>query len=80
MVAESRWVEVDYESGKKYVVGVINESGKPRYVCYGVRGEYGKKPPEFKDYCSFVPSSPFALKGGGFWIMYQDAESGIRIK
>lgn len=80
-VPDSKWVKVDYSDGKFYVVGVIYDNKKqPLYICYGVAGRYGKKPEELKEYCSFIPSSPFRLKGDGFWVMYQDAVTGECLK
>ena len=79
MVAESKWVKVSYDGEKHYVVGVIYDGKVPEYICYGAPGRYGEKPSEFKGYCSFIPSSPFALKRDGYWVTYQDAASGKRI-
>ncbi len=75
-VPDSKWVKVDYDEGKFYVVGIIYDGKKPLYICYGVAGRYGEKPEEIKEYCSFIPSSPFRLKGDGYWVMYQDASTG----
>lgn len=75
MVANSRWVKVG--SGENsYVVGIINYGNTPRYICYGIAGKYGNKPSQIKNYASFIPKSPFNLKGEGFWVMFQDAISG----
>ena len=79
MVAESRWVRVSYDGEKHYVVGIIYDGKIPEYICYGAPGRYGEKPSEFKGYCSFIPSSPFALKRDGYWVTYQSAASGKRI-
>ena len=79
MVAESRWVRVSYDGEKHYVVGIIYDGKIPEYICYGAPGRYGEKPREFKGYCSFIPSSPFALKRDGYWVTYQSAASGKRI-
>ena len=79
MVSESRWVKVT-QNGKSFVVGVIDEKNYPKYICYGLPGAYGQKPKEIKGYASFIPKSPFALKGDGYWVMYQDAVSGKSIE
>lgn len=79
MVAGGRWAKVSYDGEKHYVVGVIEEDGKPRYVCFGVPGKYGKRPAEFTGYCSFIPISPFDLKGDGYWVIFQDAETGAAL-
>ncbi len=79
MVAESKWVKVSYEGEKSYVVGIIYSEQTPLFICYGVPGKFGEKPSEFKGYCSFIPSSPFALEKDGYWVIYQDARTGERI-
>ena len=80
IVADSKWIGINYEGDKNYVVGVIKENGSPRYICYGVRGKYGEKPEELGNYCSFIPASLFQPKADGFWVMYQDADTGDKIK
>lgn len=74
---ESRWAKIHYSSDKYYVVGVIYEDGQEKYICYGVPAKYSKTPPkELDGYCSFIPLSVFDLFGAGYWIMFQDAETG----
>ena len=79
MVSESRWAKVG-KGEKSYVVGLIFENSEPRYVCYGLAGSYYQKPTAIKGYCSFIPISPFDLKGEGYWVMYQDAFDGKRVE
>ncbi len=79
MVGESRWARVCYDGEKYYAVGVIYENKSPKYVCYGAPGEYGEKPDSVTGYCSFIPTSPFELKGEGYFVMYQSATSGKRL-
>ena len=74
---DSRWAKIYYDKQRYYVVGVIKEDGKEKFICYGVPGEYSPTPPkELKGYCSFIPLSIFSLHGQGFWMMFQDAVSG----
>ena len=74
---DSRWVKIQYSENKYYVVGLIKENGKEKYVCYGVPANYSKNPPkELAGYCSFIPKSIFAPFGEGYWIMFQDANNG----
>ncbi|MCQ2387115.1 MAG: hypothetical protein MJ066_01540 [Clostridia bacterium] len=73
----STWVKINYSSDKYYVVGVVKENDKEKYICYGVPSNYSENPPiELKGYCSFVPASLFDLKGKGYWMMFQDAVTG----
>ncbi len=78
---KSRWAQINYSADKYYIVGVIKERAKEKYICYGVPAVYSKTPPkELKGYCTFIPLSIFDLSGDGFWMMFQDAISGECIK
>ncbi len=79
MVFSSRWAKVIYSDNKFYVVGVIYNNSLPEYICYGVPGNYGEKPENLSGFCSFIPSSPFALKSEGYWVMFQSAANGKRL-
>lgn len=73
----SKWVRINYGENKYYVVGIITEKGAPKYICYGVPSPYGEYPPkELAGFCSFIPRSVFDMRGDGFWMMFQDAETG----
>ena len=75
------WVKVGYGNQKFYVVGLIRECGKEKYICYGVPSKYREVPPkELAGYASFVPLSVFDLKGDGYFIMFQDAITGKSVK
>lgn len=76
VVPDSHWVKIKYDGDDYYVVGVIYDKNRPLYICYGVEGRYGEKPEKIGDYCSFIPSSIFNLKGDGYWVMYQSAITG----
>ncbi len=77
---DSKWVKINYDKNKYYVVGVIKENKKEKYVCYGVPAKYSPTPPqELKGYCTFIPLSIFDMQGEGFWMMFQDAVTGESI-
>lgn len=80
MIPNSKWVRIPFDENKYYVVGVLYEKEIPSYLCYGVPGKYGKRPEELERFCTFIPSSPFCLKNDGYWVLYQDAKTGICIK
>lgn len=74
---ESKFAKINYSKDKYYVVGLIKENGKEKYICYGVPAVYSPEPPkELKGFCSFIPLSVFCFDGDGYWMMFQDAESG----
>ena len=77
----SRWAKVAFAHGKYYTVGVICDEKKPKYICYGVPAEkYGDPPDALKGFCSFLPLSVFDTRGKGYWMMFQDAETGACVK
>lgn len=77
MIYGSKFVKINYSAKKYYVVGIIKEKEKEKYVCYGVPATYSETPPkELDGYCSFIPLSIFDLKGDGYWMMFQDAVTG----
>ena len=71
----------EFSRNKYYTVGVICDEKKPKYICYGVPAESRGEPPDaLKGYCSFLPLSVFDLSGKGYWMMFQDAETGECVK
>ena len=69
---DSRWVEVK-EEDCAYVVGVLyNESGVTT-VCYGIEGEFSKKP--MKEGYEWLPLDVNKWEEEGFWIIYQQIEN-----
>ena len=77
----SKWAKVTFSRNKYYTVGVISDEHKAKYICYGVPAEHRGDPPEaLKGLCSFLPLSVFDLNGKGYWMMFQDAETGQCIK
>ncbi|MCL1900770.1 MAG: hypothetical protein FWG51_00025 [Firmicutes bacterium] len=78
LIADCRFCKITYEKNKYYIVGVIFENGSPEYICYGVPSNNPvESPKELKGFSSFVP----VLKEDnfGYWIMYQDADTGETI-
>ena len=76
----SRWVKVN-EGEYAYVLGLIYEENKLRYICYGVPGVYQESPP--KNLCGFpvwVALDKEDDQGFGYWLSYQDAHTGQSVK
>ena len=75
-VEGSRFAKISYGDDKFYVFGVLTVEGKPRYICYGVPAQDPENPPQsLKNFASYVP-----VQGGGYWMTYQDASTGISVK
>lgn len=73
----SKWAKINYAEDKFYVVGLVKENKKEKYICYGIPAKYSPEPPkELAGYCSFIPLSIFDMKGDGYWMMFQDAVTG----
>ena len=77
----SDWVRIKGASASpEYLVGVVYNDGKVRYICYAIRAKEGSAPPdEIKNVCSFVPYSPFCDKEG-FFVIFQSAATGECLK
>ena len=74
---DSKWVKINYTKTDFYVVGIINEDGKRKYLCYGIPSRYSLTPPKSLDgYCTFIPLSIFDTHGDGFFMMFQDCTTG----
>lgn len=77
----SEWIRVKGEAGNpQYLVGVVYEEGKAKYICYALSAEDRNNPPaEIRDVCTFVPSTPFS-DDKGFFVIFQSASTGECIK
>jgi hypothetical protein len=77
----SEWVRIKgEEDAPQYLVGIIYDDGKARYVCYALAAEDKNNPPEeIKEVTSFVPVSPFD-ENKGFFVIFQSAATGECIK
>ena len=78
IIPNSKWVRVDYNNEKKYyVVGLIYENDKVRYVCYGIPAKWTEKPPkDFNESAQWLPIDLAEPQGDGYWLTYQDATNG----
>ena len=75
----SEWVKIT-QNEKSFLVGVVYEDFKAKYVCYALPAKQGELPPdEIKDVCVFVPVSPFE-DSDGFFVIFQSAMTGECIK
>ena len=79
IMPNSRWIKVDYEDkGREYVLGLIYENNKIRYIAYGVPGERAVLPPdELEAYSQWVQIGEDG--NVGYWVMFQDANTGDSI-
>ena len=82
LIPNSKWVKVSIdENGNYYVLGLIYEEDKLQYICYGVPGVYQKNAPrELTGYPVWFPLEEEKPQGFGYWLSYQDAQSGESVK
>lgn len=75
-IPDSEWVKVNYDGDDYYVVGKLKDDGKVRYLGYGVPGREDVKPPKAAD--GIASWFPLANLDGydGYWLFFQDAETG----
>lgn len=78
IMPDTRWVKVDYDGRRYYTVGLIGT--RPDYLCYGVPAHYTPTAPEeLAGYCNWVPLHADDPTGDGYWILFQDADTGESI-
>lgn len=68
-VADSYWVKIDYGEGSYFAVGLILERMMPKFLAYAVPSKELQQ----------VSDNSFSLLGdrqNGYYILYQDADSG----
>ena len=77
----SDWIRIKGEEGSpQYLVGVVYEEFRPKYICYAIAAEDETAPPkELGDACIFVPVHPFDDKRG-FFVIFQNAATGECIR
>ena len=82
LIPNSKWVKVEIdENGNYYVLGLIYEDSNLKYLCYGVPGVYQKNAPrELSGYPIWFPLEQSKPDGFGYWLSYQDADSGESVK
>lgn len=77
-LSNGKFVKIKYDGDRYYLVGLIYDGEEPSYLAYGVKGVYGNTPNNF-DMGKFVPVSPFDLQGEGYYLIFQDLDSGERV-
>ena len=75
-IPNSKWVKINYDDGY-YLIGVINENSTAKYICYALPASYSPLPPkELEGISCFIPISIFQMRGDGFWVIFQNADTG----
>lgn len=80
LIDNSKWVKIKNIDNKHYVVGIIYNNNDIKYICYGVPGNYSKEPPiELREYSQWLPTDITNPYDNGYWVMYQDADTGENV-
>lgn len=81
LLPNSKFVKVKLDDDNYYVLGLIYSDNELKYICYGVPGIYQKVPPrELSGFPIWFPLDQDKPEGFGYWLTYQDAESGESVK
>lgn len=82
LIPGSRWVKVMIdENDEHYVVGIIENDGELKYICYGIPGVFSAKPPkQLENYAQWMPLNAEMPENEGYWMTYQEAKTGKSIK
>lgn len=80
LIPNSDFVKINYDSDRFYSVGIVYELGVIKYVCYAVMGTYLSAPPELSSYCEFIPLSPYNPLKEGYYVIFQNAQTGEIVK
>lgn len=75
-IEQSQWVKVPVDENAYYVVGLISEDGKPKYICYGVPDIDNTNPPKEKCESQWISVENPTENIGGYWVMFQSAKDG----
>ena len=76
LIPESNFVKINYDKNRFYSVGTVKERGAVKYVCYAVMGSYANAPKQIVSFCDFLPLSPFNAFGDGYYVIFQNAQTG----
>jgi hypothetical protein len=80
LIGGSYFARINYVGDKFYAVGLITENDEPQYICYAVPGRYSPEPPEeLRNCCRWLPAKYTDYAGAGYWVMYQDVDSGATV-
>lgn len=76
LIPESEFCKISYDGDRFYSVGTISENGCVKYLCYAVEGEFSSINADLRQYFRFIPRSPFAPYGSGYYLVFQRADTG----
>ena len=80
LVDDTEWVSVSNQQ-ENYVLGKIYDDGKVTHLCYGTPAKSSSELPEehLRAFCQWLPLDIENPDNNGYWVMYQDANTGENI-
>lgn len=80
LIPKSSFAKINYDENRFYSVGTVLDENCVKYVCYAVKGSYSDAPSPLKEFCEFIPLSPFNPLGEGYYVIFQYAQTGEIVK
>jgi hypothetical protein len=74
-------VRINYDGDNYYVVGLYLSDSQPKYICYGIPGEFKRKPEgRLKEISRWFPIDFDDKEGSGYWLIFQNPGDGTITK
>ena len=84
LIQNTEWIKVNYsnESNNHYILGKLYDGERVTHLCYGIPAvSRSISPPStLTEYCQWIPLNLADPNGSGYWVMYQNAETGENVK
>ena len=84
LVQNTEWIKVNYsdDGSQHYILGKLYDGGVVTHLCYGIPAPSRSTapPPSLIDYCQWLPLDVASPDGKGYWVMYQNAETGENVR
>ncbi len=84
LVENTEWVRVSYsdDGSQHYILGKLFDGAEVTHLCYGIPAQSRSTAPpnSLVDYCQWLPLNLDDPNGEGYWVMYQNAETGENVR
>lgn len=84
IVQNTEWIKVHYANGGEnhYIIGKLFDGEEVTHLCYGIPAQsHSVAPPTaLTEFCQWIPTNLNEPEGAGYWVMYQNAQTGENIR
>ncbi len=84
LVENTEWIKVSYsdDGSKHYILGKLYDGAEVTHLCYGIPAPSRSTAPpsNLTDYCQWLPLNLDKPDDEGYWVMYQNAETGENVR